>query len=237
MRNRESCWIGSTGYFGWSSQVSVKFWTFRNLINYFFSLPYTEACLRESLRFETLVPSSVVHTAMVDTQLDGYDIPKGSFVYPGLHTLHFDKELWVDPENFRPERFIEDGKLSLKKDKSLPFGGGRRLCAGETFARNTMFLCTTALIQNFNFKLDPNVSLAATKSTKCGLVRVPDNFWLKFETKWIWRKTSQLSVWLIFWNNHFKLFHSSYKIFMWKVVKWIVTRQIIFDIDSIITNY
>lgn len=35
-----------------------------------------------------------------------------------------DKELWGDPENFRPERFIEDGQLKVSLDKSLPFGAG-----------------------------------------------------------------------------------------------------------------
>lgn len=135
------------------------------------------------MRFETLIPSSVVHSALADTELSGYFVPKGSFVYPGIHTLHFDKDVWTDPENFRPERFIEDGKLSLKNDKSLPFGGGRRLCAGETFARNTMFLCMTALIQNFDFDVDPLHSRADIKSVKNGLARVPESFWLKFKVR------------------------------------------------------
>ncbi|CAH2253402.1 jg105, partial [Pararge aegeria aegeria] len=42
-------------------------------------------------------------------------------------TLHHDKETWGDPENFRPERFIENGQLQVSKDKSLPFGAGERI--------------------------------------------------------------------------------------------------------------
>ena len=42
-------------------------------------------------------------------------------------TLNHDKEIWGDPENFRPERFITNGKLDLSKDKSLPFGAGKSL--------------------------------------------------------------------------------------------------------------
>lgn len=40
--------------------------------------------------------------------------------------LHMDQEIWGDPENFRPERFITaDGKLNVALDKSLPFGAGK----------------------------------------------------------------------------------------------------------------
>jgi cytochrome P450 len=71
----------------------------------------------------------------------GFDIPKNTFALASLHALHSDKELWKDPENFRPERYLDyKGRFSTKKDPSLPFGAGKRLCAGETFARNTV--CT-----------------------------------------------------------------------------------------------
>lgn len=43
-----------------------------------------------------------------------------------LYALHKDERVWGDPENFRPERFLDDsGKLCLKKDASLPFGAGK----------------------------------------------------------------------------------------------------------------
>lgn len=39
-------------------------------------------------------------------------------------TLHMSKEIWGDPEIFRPERFIVNGQIDLSKDKTLPFGAG-----------------------------------------------------------------------------------------------------------------
>lgn len=137
------------------------------------------------MRFETLVPSSVPHRTMVNTQLGGYDIPKDTIMIAGLISLHSDEHIWKDPESFRPERFLDmHGKLSLKKDVSLPFGAGRRLCAGETFARNTMFMCITALLQNFTPKLPENINLQdLLQETDCGLVRMPKDFWIKLETR------------------------------------------------------
>lgn len=113
----------------------------------------------------------------------GFDIPKDTFCLASLHALHTDKDIWKDPENFRPERFLDyKGQLSTKKDFSLPFGAGRRLCAGETFARNTMFLCIAALLQNFNLK-PSNGALPDLDLNDCGLTRVPRDFWMKLEAK------------------------------------------------------
>lgn len=146
-------------------------------------MPYTEATLREIMRFETLVPSSVPHRALCDTTLGGYHIPKDTFVMAGLFAMHNSKDVWMDPENFRPERLLDaNGKLNLKKDFSLPFGAGKRLCAGETFARNTMFLCIAALLQNFNLK-PSNGQLPNLKDTSCGFARMPADFWIKFEPR------------------------------------------------------
>lgn len=146
-------------------------------------MPYTEATLREILRLETLVPSSVPHRSLRDTTLGGFHIPKDTIIIPGLFSLHNDKDIWGDPENFRPERFLNSkGNLNLKKDVSLPFGAGRRLCAGETFARNTMFLCIAALLQNFNIKPSDG-KLPDLKDTHCGLSRIPRDFWIRFEAR------------------------------------------------------
>lgn len=145
-------------------------------------MSYTEATLREIMRFETLVPSSVPHRAMRDSTLAGYYVPKDTVLIAGLFELHNDKSVWSDPENFRPGRFLdEDGKLNLKKDFSLPFGAGRRLCAGETFARNTMFLCIAALLQNFNLK--PSGGLPDLNAVDCGLARMTRDFWIKLEAR------------------------------------------------------
>lgn len=43
---------------------------------FFYSLPYTEATIREIMRFETLVPSGLPHKALRDTKFMGFDIPK-----------------------------------------------------------------------------------------------------------------------------------------------------------------
>lgn len=144
------------------------------------NLHYTEACLREIARLETIAPSALPHKTLNDCKLAGYDIPKETFVLPTLFAFHRDPAFWgSDADEFRPERFLdENGKMSLKLDKSLPFGAGKRLCAGETFARNTLFLLISSLFQNFNIELPANETVNLEKNFT-GFIRFPPQFWVK----------------------------------------------------------
>lgn len=40
------------------------------------NMPYTEATIREAMRYHTLLPSGIVHTCMDNTEFMGFDIPK-----------------------------------------------------------------------------------------------------------------------------------------------------------------
>lgn len=148
------------------------------------NLSYTEAAIREILRFETLVPSSIPHKAVEDTTYLGYTVPKGTFMIPTLYAMHEVDPVWGDPENFRPERFLDDkGKLVLSRDISLPFGAGKRLCAGETFARNMMFLLVAGIVQNFNLKVPKGASPPTVKQNRSGLIIYTPDLWIDFEPR------------------------------------------------------
>lgn len=145
-----------------------------------FSLPYTEACIREIMRFETLVPSGVTHKAMVDTEFLGYNIPKETFIIPGLNAAAHDPTAWERPDEFWPERFLDSsGKLCLSKDISLPFGAGKRLCAGETFARNMTFLCVTSFMQAFTVQMPNGVKPLQFHENMTSGIRTPKDHWIE----------------------------------------------------------
>lgn len=115
-------------------------------------MPYMEASLRELMRIVSVFSLGIAHRATEDTELCGYFVPKNSMVLTGLYSYHHDPEVWGDPETYRPERFLNE-KGQLAKDVSLPFGAGKRVCVGETFGRQNMWLILTGLLQNFTFKM------------------------------------------------------------------------------------
>jgi cytochrome P450 len=104
----------------------------------------------EVLRISSIIPYGVPHRATEDTELRGYLIPKGVSVYASFYSTHHDPEVWGDPENFRPDRFLSsDGSKVERHESLLPFSTGRRTCPGELLARHQLFLFLTTLVQNF----------------------------------------------------------------------------------------
>lgn len=102
----------------------------------------------------------------------------------GLQAAHWNDDTFDDAVNFRPERFLDsNGKFNVKNDVSLPFGAGRRLCAGETFSRNMLFLMSGALAQNFDISPDPTMGLPDMGQIRTGIVSHPPEFWAKFESR------------------------------------------------------
>lgn len=119
-------------------------------------MPYTEAVIHETLRFSTLVPFSLFHNTLKDVEFQGYTIPKDTMIIPNVYEAHFDPIVWGDPENFRPERFLtKDGKFQ-RHEAMIAFSVGKRVCLGESLARDELFLFTTSLLQKFSVEMDPN---------------------------------------------------------------------------------
>ncbi|GAB6023742.1 hypothetical protein CHUAL_008497 [Chamberlinius hualienensis] len=113
--------------------------------------PYIEATICELHRIISLVPLSLPHRVTKDTTLYGYNIPKDTMVLPNIWAVHYDKDLWGDPENFRPERFIGPNGDCVKPEYLIPFSSGKRACAGEPLARMELYLYFVSLLQNFTF--------------------------------------------------------------------------------------
>ena len=99
-----------------------------------------------------------------------HTIPEGNglFVYHGM--ILMDEKHFPNPEEFKPERFIENGKFMTTRPKAyIPFGVGRRVCLGEKLAIADLFLVLVRFIQltsdydlvlgtNGGLEADPNIT-------------------------------------------------------------------------------
>ncbi|KAK3755591.1 hypothetical protein QZH41_017586, partial [Actinostola sp. cb2023] len=122
------------------------------------SLPYMEATVAEVLRFSSPVPLLFPHSTTVDTNLNGYFIPKDTVVLFNTWAIHHDTEKWSHPEKFDPTRFLDsEGNLISPATLSyLPFSAGRRVCLAETLAKIQLFLFISQLLHKFEFKIPEN---------------------------------------------------------------------------------
>lgn len=98
-------------------------------------LSVIDAVMKESLRMCPPVPAQP-RMAIKDTSVQGYFVPKGSFVSVPQLTNHRDPEFFTNPEMFDPERFSAD----RAEDKGhrmawMPFGGGVHKCIGLYFGQ------------------------------------------------------------------------------------------------------
>ena len=120
-------------------------------------LPLVEATIYEALRFSSAIPFALPHCTTCDTTLKGYDIPEGTVVLINLYSIFVDEELWGDPKNFRPERFLtSEGELDRAQVEQLSaFSLGRRRCVGEVLARMELFLFFATLLQRLKFCKPP----------------------------------------------------------------------------------
>ena len=59
---------------------------------------------------------------------NGHKIPKGTMIFPNLHRITRNSEVFDDPSSFKPERFIDrDGKY-CKNEHNIPFSIGMSYC-------------------------------------------------------------------------------------------------------------
>ncbi|XP_025099203.1 LOW QUALITY PROTEIN: cytochrome P450 2B4-like [Pomacea canaliculata] len=138
-------------------------------------LTYVEATIMEVLRHADIAPFALHHGLACDTMFMGYTLPKDTIIIPFIDSVLQDPDIWDNPLDFRPERFIGPyGKL-VKKEEFIPFSLGRRVCLGEAMARTELFLYLSTMIQRFRF-LPPETGELPSLEGIMSLSKIPGNF-------------------------------------------------------------
>jgi cytochrome P450 len=118
-------------------------------------MPYTRQVVEEGLR---LYPPAWTMTreAIIDHEVEGYQLVKGNSVFMSVFELHRNPNLWKDPLTFNPANFSPENVKNRAKFNYLPFGAGPRICIGQQFALIEMQLILAALVKRFTFETDPS---------------------------------------------------------------------------------
>lgn len=114
------------------------------------ALRYAEAVGLESMRLYP--PISVIgREAARDCEIGGHPLPKGTVVALCQWVVHRDARHFTDPDEFRPERWLDGLARRLPRYAYFPFGGGPRLCIGQGFAMMELTLLLATIAQRFRF--------------------------------------------------------------------------------------
>lgn len=120
-------------------------------------LRYLDAVMKETFRLHPALPLLVPRFSGQSCTLGGYTVPKGTTVFLNVYAIHRDPNLWDHPLEFRPERFLNDDTSTFDYSGNnfqyLPFGSGRRVCAGLRLAEKMLMYLQASLLHSFEWKL------------------------------------------------------------------------------------
>ena len=92
---------------------------------------YLVATIQETLRRRPVLPNVEPRLVKRPIEVGGWTYPTGVCLVPNAYLVHHDPEIYADPYEFRPERFLDEAPGTYTW---IPFGGGRRRCVGAGFA-------------------------------------------------------------------------------------------------------
>lgn len=149
-------------------------------------LPYLKMIVKETLRLHPPAPLLLARETISHFKVSGYDINPKMLIQVNVWAIGRDPKYWDNPEEFCPERFMNNSiDYKGQNFEFLPFGSGRRICPGIHMGLVTSELALANLLYCFNWKL-PNgmkeedvnmeeaggVSLTLSKKTALNLVPV-----------------------------------------------------------------
>ena len=120
-------------------------------------------------------------TVMADTHVDGFFFPKDSIVIANFYHMMTSTDFWLSPDNFDPERFIKDGQLQKDFPQMMPFSIGRRICMGDSLAKNELSIFFTSLIQRLRFMQPLANSMPNRKKFRTGVTTIPDDYFVNIQ--------------------------------------------------------
>ncbi|CAN0927693.1 3,9-dihydroxypterocarpan 6A-monooxygenase [Linum grandiflorum] len=118
------------------------------------NLPYLRAVIRETLRLHPSAPL-IIRECAEDCLVNGFSVKSKTRVLVNVYAIMRDPKSWTNPDEFDPERFMEDSEMDYKGRDCLfmPFGGGRRACPGAGHGLMVTHSTVGALVQCFDWRV------------------------------------------------------------------------------------
>jgi cytochrome P450 len=113
-------------------------------------LPYLNAVCCETLRIYPVGMLTFPRVTTSTVEVMGYSLEPGTVVVGAIYLTHHRKEIYPEPDHFKPERFLE---RRFSAFEYLPFGGGARRCIGMAFAQFEMKLVINRILSRFELAL------------------------------------------------------------------------------------
>ncbi|CAN1333232.1 Labd-13Z-ene-9,15,16-triol synthase, chloroplastic [Linum perenne] len=133
------------------------------------NLPFLHAIIKETLRLHPVAPLLLPRSPTESCHVGGYTIPQGAKVFLNVWAIHRNPEYWNNPTSFNPDRFLEEDLDYLGNNfHYLPFGSGRRICAGLPLGEKMVMYVLATFLHMFDWEVPEGV--VADSKEKFGVV-------------------------------------------------------------------
>ncbi|KAL2828860.1 cytochrome P450 [Aspergillus pseudoustus] len=151
------------------------------------NLPYVRAMIKETLRWRPVNKFGMMHATSEDDWYEGHFIPKGSVVILNWWAIHRNPELYADPDEFRPERYLNHPLSAAEYINSadpyardhFTYGAGRRVCPGVHVAERSLYINIARVLWGFTIQKKRGADgqlLEPTMSMVRGFLSIPNPF-------------------------------------------------------------
>ncbi|KAK0412105.1 hypothetical protein QR680_006039 [Steinernema hermaphroditum] len=143
-------------------------------------LPYCNGALNEVHRLTSLLTLNVMRRSVRESVVGDFTIPAGTDNAVVMAVIFNDGDVFSDPAQFRPERYLGDDGKTMEQ-KVIPFGLGKRACLGEGLARAEMYLVLLNIIKNYRIVDDGGIRKDWEEGKMTAFIRLPHSYKCIFE--------------------------------------------------------
>ena len=119
-------------------------------------LTYVRMIVKEAMRLYPPAWTLNARQPIEDVHIDGYHIPKGTNIFISPYAVQRNPRYFDDPIKFDPERFHPELEKNIPRYAYFPFGGGPRVCIGNSFALLEAQLIVATIAQRCRLTLMPD---------------------------------------------------------------------------------
>ena len=141
--------------------------------NDYSALQYTRSVIQETMRLYPPV-WGLIRTAAEADEIAGKEIKKGDRIVLFSYGAHHNSIYWEEPEEFRPERWMDSAAKKRVKYSYMPFGAGKRSCPGGAMSQLENTLALSILLRRFRPEYvglePPGINPTVTLTPRGGLL-------------------------------------------------------------------
>ncbi|CAD7077084.1 unnamed protein product [Hermetia illucens] len=152
-------------------------------------MAYLDKVMHETLRMHPPMLATIKKCTETTTFPPQYPsskpitVPEGSIIVIPILAIHYDPEIYPQPNAFNPDNFSEEAQAARNKCSFLAFGEGPRICVGQRLGLTQSKAGIAAILRKFNVRISPKTQVPLQLLPDTFLSNARGGIWIDFEPR------------------------------------------------------